>query len=113
MNAPESSRDDRVMMVFCTFPQRGDAVRVGTELVEERLAACVNVCPGVESVYLWEGKIERGEEVLAIFKVAAAGFADFEKALAEKHPYDVPEIVGIHADSVSESYARWVCASRK
>lgn len=110
MDAPESSRADRVMMVFCTFPQHGDAVCIGSTLVERRLAACVNVCPGVESIYLWEGKTEKSEEVLAIFKIAAERFADFEKALSGLHPYDVPEIVGVNADSVSEAYARWVCA---
>lgn len=110
MDAPESSRENRVMMVFCTFPDRGEAVRIGTALVEGGLAACVNVCPGVESIYLWEGKPEKSEEVLAIFKIAAERFADFEKALSGMHPYDVPEIVGIHAESVSEAYARWVCA---
>lgn len=111
MVAPESSGADRVMMVFCTFPQREDAVRIGTALVERGLAACVNVCPGVESIYRWEGKTEQAEEVLAIFKISAVRFADFEKALSKMHPYDVPEIVGIHADSVSAAYVRWVCGA--
>lgn len=108
MDAPESSRQNRVMMVFCTFPQRGDALRIGTALVEGGLAACVNVLPGVESIYLWEGKTEKSEEILCIFKIVAERFDHFEKALVAMHPYDVPEIVGINANSVSEAYARWV-----
>ncbi|MEP2775451.1 MAG: divalent-cation tolerance protein CutA [Luteolibacter sp.] len=109
MDAPDSSGADRVMMVFCTFPERGDAVRIGTALVESGLAACVNVLPGVESIYRWEGKTEKSEEVLTIFKIPADRFADFEKALSRMHPYYVPEIVGINADSVSQAYAKWVC----
>lgn len=97
------------MMVFCTFPQREDARRIGTALVEGGLAACVNLSAGVESIYRWEGAVERAEEVLAIFKISAGGFAEFEKALVEMHPYDVPEVVGIAAECVSEGYARWVC----
>jgi uncharacterized protein involved in tolerance to divalent cations len=97
-----------MMMVFCTFPDQEKAREVATEIIAEGLAACVNILPGVESIYRWEGEILNEQEALTIFKVAAAGFQKLEKAIVEKHPYDTPEIVGIAADKVSEKYLSWV-----
>lgn len=105
-SSPPVSADMRI--VLCTFPDAETARHIAKEIVSENLAACVNLVPGVESIYRWEGKIEQASEVLAIFKVATAGFKNLEKALLEKHPYDVPEIIGIVADEVSEGYLKWV-----
>lgn len=99
-----------VRLVICTFPDAGAARQIGTVLVEKQLAACVNLVPGVESVYRWQGKVETAAEVLAIFKTSAAVFPAFETALAALHPYDVPEIVAIAPAAVAETYARWVMA---
>jgi len=97
-----------MLIVLCTFPDQETARRISKEIISENLAACVNLIPAVESIYLWEGKIEQANEVLAIFKVAAAGFKNLETALLEKHPYDTPEIIAISADQVSEKYLKWV-----
>lgn len=95
-------------IVLCTFPDAETARRISTEIITEHLAACVNLIPNVESIYRWEGKIERSNEVLAIFKVLAAGFKDLEKCLLEKHPYDTPEIVAVTPDQVTEKYLKWI-----
>ena len=97
-----------LIIVFCTFPDLGKARETGTALVESQLAACVNLIPAVESIYRWEGKVETAAEVLAVFKTTAGAWPRFEARLRELHPYDVPEIVALKPDQVSEGYARWV-----
>ncbi len=95
-------------MIFCTFPDLAQARQIGTALVERQLAACVNFLPGVESVYRWEGKIESASEVLAIFKTTAAAWPAFEKALAEMHPYKVPEIIAMEPTDIAATYHAWI-----
>jgi len=97
-----------MMMVFCTFPDAGKAREVAGEIISQGHAACVNILPGVESIYKWDGKIQKDSEVLAIFKVAAEGYPALEKAILSMHPYDTPEVVGIAADRVEERYLDWV-----
>ena len=107
---PESSPPvfRKMMMVFCTFPDAGKAREVAGEIISQGHAACVNILPGVESIYKWDGKIQKESEVLAIFKVAAEGYSALEKAILSRHPYDSPEVVGIAADRVEERYLDWV-----
>ena len=100
-----------MMLVFCTFPDMEKAREIGSGIVSEGLAACVNLIPRVESIYLWEGKMQSKNEVLAVFKLRADCFAALEAALSERHPYEVPEIVGLAADRVSEGYLNWVRVS--
>ena len=99
---------NEVRLVLCTFPDAASARQIGTALVEKQLAACVNLIPGVESIYRWQGKVETAAEVLAVFKTTAMVFPAFEKALAGLHPYEVPEIVALEPSSVAESYHSWV-----
>jgi periplasmic divalent cation tolerance protein len=97
-----------LLVVFCTFPDVENAREIGTALVESQLAACVNLLPGVESIYSWKGTVERGSEVLALFKTTREAWPEFETRLKELHPYEVPEIVAIKPELVSAAYARWV-----
>ena len=107
-SSPPVSRE--MMVVFCTFPDVEKAREVAGRMIEQGLAACVNLLPGVESIYKWEGEIQRDAEVLVIFKVASARFSELERAILAKHPYDSPEIVGITADKVEKNYLDWVVA---
>jgi periplasmic divalent cation tolerance protein len=100
-----------VLVILCTFPSLEQARQIGTALVERQLAACVNLLPGVESIYRWQGKVETAGEVLAVFKTSAAAFPAFEKALTELHPYQVPEIVAVQPAAVAENYTAWVLGS--
>jgi periplasmic divalent cation tolerance protein len=100
-----------VLVILCTFPSLEQARQIGTVLVERQLAACVNLLPGVESIYRWQGKVESAGEVLAVFKTTAAAFPAFEKALTELHPYEVPEIVAVQPTAVAEAYTAWVIGS--
>lgn len=97
-----------MMVVLCTFPGVEKAREVCDAIISERLAACVNILPHIESIYFWEGEIQRDSEVLSIFKVRDDGFEKLERAILSRHPYDTPEIVGIHADKVENGYLDWV-----
>jgi periplasmic divalent cation tolerance protein len=99
-----------VLVILCTFPDPGQARQIGTLLVEKQLAACVNLLPPVESVYRWQGKVETATETLAIFKTTTAAWPEFEKALTELHPYEVPEIMALSPERISGSYLSWVLA---
>lgn len=98
-------------LVFCTFPDAASARQIGTALIEKQLAACVNLIPGVESIYRWRGKVESASEVLAIFKTSAAVFPAFERELVGLHPYEVPEIIAMEPAAVAENYGDWLLGS--
>jgi periplasmic divalent cation tolerance protein len=100
-----------VLVAFCTFPNAEVARGVARELVERRLVACGNVLPQIHSVYRWQGKVESGDEALAIFKLAAAGYAEFEATLRSLHPYEVPEIISCRISEGLPEYLRWVVES--
>lgn len=102
--------ESELLIILCTFPDVEKARQIGTALVERQLAACVNVLPGIESIYRWQGKLESGQEVLAIFKTTSERWPALEAALRELHPYDVPEIVALPAAKVSAAYWQWVAA---
>jgi periplasmic divalent cation tolerance protein len=102
---------NEIRLILCTFPDAASARQIGTVLIEKQLAACVNLIPGVESVYRWQGKVESAAEVLAVFKTSAAVFPDFERELAKLHPYEVPEIIALEPTAVAEKYAAWLLGS--
>jgi periplasmic divalent cation tolerance protein len=97
------------LVVMVTCANRREAGRIARALVEERLAACVNVHSGaLESVYRWEGKVERAREVLLTIKTTAAAFSRLERRVREMHSYDVPEIVGVAVGAGSWKYLDWI-----
>ena len=102
---------DEVLVVFCTFPDMDTAGKAVRELVEQRLAACGNILPEVHSVYRWKNEVESSQEVLAIMKLDAGRYPDFESKLRSLHPYDVPEIIAIPIGRGLPEYLRWVADS--
>lgn len=100
-----------VLVAFCTFPNAETARDVARELVERRLVACGNVLPQIHSVYRWQGKVESGDEALAIFKLTAARYPEFEATLRSLHPYEVPEIISCQIANGLPEYLSWVAAS--
>jgi periplasmic divalent cation tolerance protein len=97
-----------VLVVLSTFGSIDEARAVCRHLVEERLAACANLVPTVESIYRWQGAVETATETMAILKTTADGFAKLEARLRELHSYEVPEIVALPVQGGSEAYLRWV-----
>ncbi len=97
-----------IVSVYATFGSDGEAERIGRQLVEERLAACVNLLGPCRSIYRWQGKVEEAEEVAAIFKVTSGGAELLIRRLGELHSYDVPAAVVWPIADAPESYRRWV-----
>jgi periplasmic divalent cation tolerance protein len=102
---------DEIVIAFSTFPDLETARRVAREIVELRPAACGNIVPQVHSIYRWQGKVESGEEALAIFKLSAGRYAEFETKLRSLHPYEVPEIISCKVDAGLPQYLQWVTES--
>ena len=107
-----SGPDDTVEVVFVTAPDGEVALLLARALVEERLAACVNVVPQVRSVYRWEGAVEEDEETLLVAKTTARRVADLTARVRELHPYDLPETLALPASGAggSDAYLDWVRA---
>jgi periplasmic divalent cation tolerance protein len=101
---------ERAVFVYTTWPSTVEAEKAGRALVERRLAACVNILPGMISHYRWEGKLERGEEAVMIVKTRASLAAAVERAVKELHSYTTPAILVIPLESVEQGYFRWLMA---
>jgi periplasmic divalent cation tolerance protein len=99
---------DQPVFIYTTFASRGDAEEVGGGLVRERLAACVNIFPGMVSIYEWEGALERANEVAMLVKTRRGVLADAIAALRERHPYDVPAVLVIPTEGGSAEYSAWI-----
>jgi periplasmic divalent cation tolerance protein len=96
------------VITLCTCGSREEAERLATILVEERLAACVNILPGVHSVYRWQGKIESASEHLVFIKTTEARQRGLERRIGELHSYDIPEVISMPIVSGSKKYLTWV-----
>jgi len=96
------------IVVLVTVGSVAEGERLSRALVEERLAACVNRIPAVQSVYRWQGKVEQSAEELLVIKTRADLFAALEKRVRELHSYSVPEVIALPIVSGSENYLRWL-----
>ncbi len=97
-----------VVSVYAVFANAEEAERIGRAVIEERLAACVNILGPCRSIYRWEGKIEAADEVPAIFKTYHWNSDDLIERIAELHSYDVPCIVTWPINKILRKYADWV-----
>jgi len=98
------------VIVLSTYPDQETAIIIGKKIVETKLAACVNFT-GIRSFYWWKNKVEDANECLAIFKSTSRRGKMLKEVIAKTHPYEVPEIVEIRMNSVSNSYLRWMVES--
>lgn len=99
-----------VRTVLMTAPDAEVAEALATVLVEERLAACASVVPGVTSIYRWEGEVQRDQEVLMVLKTTAERLPRLVDRAGGLHPYEVPEILSLPVDGGLDDYLRWVAA---
>ena len=99
---------ERAVFVYTTWPTTVEAETAGRALVERRLAACVNILPGMISHYRWEGKVERAEEAVMIVKTRASLAAAVSEAVKELHAYDTPAILVMPLESVEGTYLKWL-----
>lgn len=102
---------DEALLIVSTFPDAETARRIARQLVQEKLAACANLVPAIESIYRWEGKIEAAQETIAFLKTTPARFPELQARLASLHPYDVPEVIAIPLTAGLPNYLRWISES--
>jgi periplasmic divalent cation tolerance protein len=100
--------DSQVLVVMSTFPDVASAREVAGRLLDERLATCVSLMPGVESHFDWQGERQQSTEVAVLIKTTQAAYPDLEERLSRLHPYEVPEILGFPAERGLEAYLGWV-----
>jgi periplasmic divalent cation tolerance protein len=101
----------KACVVLVTAPDGAAAARIARALVEERLAACGNVVPGLRSIYRWEGKVEEAAEVLLVLKTESALFERVRARIVELHPYDCPEVLQLDVAAGHAPYLEWLAGS--
>lgn len=110
MSTPDA---DDVLACLCTCPDLDGARTLGRALVEERLAACAQLLPGIESIYRWDGRVDTASEVLLVLKTTRACFDRLQARVVALHPYDVPELVALPAVAGLPAYLHWVADSTR
>ena len=101
------------IVILCTCSSSEEAQRIATHLLQQRLAACVNVLPSVRSHYWWQGAIESADENLLVIKSSAVLFPEVEQAVRSVHSYDVPELLALPVLAGSDDYLSWLRANLK
>lgn len=97
-----------IMSVYAVFADAEEAARIGRDMVERRLAACVNILAPCRSIYRWKGAIEEAEEVPAIFKTTAERAEELIAAIGDAHSYDIPAITAWPIAAADEHYRQWI-----
>jgi periplasmic divalent cation tolerance protein len=104
---------ERAVFVYTTYPSIVEAERAGKALVERRLCACVNILRGMISFYWWQGKVDRGDEVVMILKTRASLSEKVCAAVKEMHSYTTPAILVLPIEKVDPDYHAWIVAETK
>ena len=101
------------LLVFTNLPDRASAERLADLLLEQRLAACVNILAPCRSVYRWKGAVQHDEEHPMLIKTSAERYGALERALRQGHPYELPEIIAVPIEQGLPAYLDWVAAETK
>lgn len=96
------------IVILCTCPNQETAEQIASQLVSEKLAACVNLIPGITSIYQWESAVQKETECQLLIKTEHNQFAAIENHLKDNHPYDVPEILALPIVAGHEPYLDWI-----
>lgn len=97
-----------VILVCTTFPDRASAEKLALYVVEQRLAACVNILAECTSVYAWQGQLERSSEIPLLIKTSAGRYAALEAAIHDMHPYELPEVIQVSVEGGLPAYLDWI-----
>ena len=103
--------DRRAALIWCPFPDRVSAKKVARQLLAQKLIACANIVPAIESVFEYEGRCESETECGVLFKTVEDSLGDAIARLGELHPYDTPAIVGWHCDAAHDATLDWLTAT--
>lgn len=97
-----------MIIVFTTLPNNEEAETLARKIIEAKLAACVQVLPPIKSFYFWENDVRSDSEYLLLIKTLPIKFNELENFIKSNHSYDVPEIISIKTDNVSDNYFKWL-----
>lgn len=100
-----------LLLCLTTCPDAASAERIAKALVDEQLAACVNVLPGLRSTYRWQGTVERADELLLLIKTTRAVWPALQARLLELHPYELPELLAVEPADGLPAYLQWVAGA--
>ena len=103
-----SESGSRYQLLLCNCPDSHTAQQLAQLLVDQRLAACVNCLPGVQSVYRWHDKVETANEVTLLIKTTATQYQAVETALSTAHPNEVPEVIAVDISAGLPAYLQWL-----
>jgi periplasmic divalent cation tolerance protein len=106
-----SAKPSDALIVFMTVPDVDVGAAIARVLVDERLAACVNILPGIRSIYRWQGQVSDEGEVLCLIKTRAALYDRLRERATALHPYQVPELLAVSPAAGNEPYLRWIADS--
>ncbi|PPC91729.1 MAG: divalent-cation tolerance protein CutA [Methylobacter sp.] len=95
-------------IILCTCPDQCSAETIAHLLIERHLAACVNILPGLTSIYRWQNTVETAQEHLLLIKSNRQGFPAIETLIKENHPYQIPEIIALPIENGSREYLQWI-----
>jgi periplasmic divalent cation tolerance protein len=104
---------EQAILVLTNVPDMPSAVALGRQLVEQKLAACVNHIPGVQSIYRWQDAIEEASEITLLIKTTQLRYSELEAAIKASHPYQLPEIIVIPIAAGLSQYLEWIAAETK
>jgi periplasmic divalent cation tolerance protein len=116
MNRPNTSKNvdpKEILLVQTTCPDVETARQLTGQLLEQRLATCINLVNNVESHYSWEGKRKQGTETLMLIKAPALKYQALEAAILKDHPYELPEIIAVSLNAGLPAYLNWVAAANE
>jgi periplasmic divalent cation tolerance protein len=105
---PEHPVTRNTLLIFCNTPDADCAAKISRELVERRLAACVNILAPCQSIYRWHGAVEDAQEIPLVIKTTAERYAELEAVLRSLHPYEVPEIIALPIATGLPAYLAWI-----
>ncbi len=100
-----------LLMVYCTCPDHDAAINMANGIIDTGLAACVNIVPGLTSIYRWQGERQQGTEELLLIKTTVGVYSALEKHISESHPYELPEIIAVPIKVGLPKYLAWVSES--
>jgi periplasmic divalent cation tolerance protein len=104
-------RSPRLAIVLVTAPDTKTARKLARAALQQKLIACANLIPGLESHYWWQGKIESAHEILILFKTTRRNLPALEKFILREHPYDTPEFIALTPSAATPRYLKWWLAS--
>lgn len=98
----------RILLILTNFPDETSARKLAKILVEQRLAACVNILQGCTSIYRWQGQIETTGEIPVLIKTTREQYKAVEQIIKSQHPYELPEVIAVPLDNGSPAYLQWI-----